>query len=85
MIRIKPKDKFNITGRGDVFAVDVRDQDQDTLIQLAQYGLDKLREDNIKINIDNEVYTIHGIERFGVTNSDYRAGLLVKKVYSEQV
>ena len=82
MIKIKHADKLHITGRGIVFPINLNDQDQSLLIKLAQYGLDKIKQDGVKIFIEDSYYLIHGIERFGGGESSFgpKVGLLVKKI-----
>jgi len=85
MIKIKHADKLYITGRGLVFPIDLNDQDQSLLVKLAQYGLDKIKQDGIKVHIEDSDYTIRGIERFGGGEASFgpKVGLLVKKVEDE--
>lgn len=83
MIQIKPADKFNIKGRGDVYSIDLKDQDINTLVALANYGLDRLREYGLYVAINGNPYVIDGIERFAqpmsIAATKPKVGLLVKR------
>ena len=84
MIKIKHEEKFEITGRGSVYAVDLRNQEKDTLIQLANLGLNFLKDDlSMQVEINGTISSIIGIERFaqplGIVIDKPTVGIMLKR------
>lgn len=82
MIKIVPDDKFTLKKHGDVYCMDLRNMDEDSLLTLAGMGLRYALKEEIEVKVEGEgKCIIKGIEDItSIIGPTTRVCLLIGKL-----